>query len=80
MYSADGFTPTYESAIARDPWAIVAPYVRSKDVLSSAVLVSRQWNAMFMANLWGNPTAHARGSSLGQYRLYSAFLVCFFQS
>jgi hypothetical protein len=36
---------------------MVAPYVRSKD-LTSAALVCRQWCFIFTREIWGNPVSH----------------------
>jgi hypothetical protein len=49
--------PSYESAVDRDVWKIVAPWIRSRD-LCSVVLVCKDWNAVFAPLLWGDPSSH----------------------
>lgn len=49
--------PSYESATARDAWAIIAHYIPSSD-LCAASLVSRRWHEIFMPFLWGDPASH----------------------
>lgn len=49
--------PSYDSAVSRDPWAIVAPFILSAD-LCSAALVSRNWHSIVNPLLWGSPTSH----------------------
>lgn len=49
--------PSYESAITRDVWAIVAPWIPSRD-LCAASLVSRKWHEIFAPFLWGDPASH----------------------
>ena len=55
---ADNSTPppTYALAVSRDPWALIAPHVRSAD-LFSVTLVSRKFNEIFAPRLWGEPTS-----------------------
>ncbi|KAJ9621079.1 hypothetical protein H2204_012060 [Knufia peltigerae] len=49
--------PSYESAISREAWPIIAPYIPSSD-LCSACLVSRKWYSIFVPFLWGDPASH----------------------
>ena len=53
----DTIPPSYESAVARNPWRIVAPYIPSTD-LCSLSRVSRRLNEVFAPCLWGNPASH----------------------
>ncbi|KAL6705825.1 hypothetical protein ACN47E_006285 [Coniothyrium glycines] len=53
----DDLLPSYESAIDRDPWPLIARYLPSKD-LCSAALICRKWHAIFTPHLWGNPASH----------------------
>ncbi|KAF1833798.1 hypothetical protein BDW02DRAFT_598741 [Decorospora gaudefroyi] len=53
----DDLLPSYESAIRRDPWILVAPYLPSQD-LCSATLVCKKWHGIFTKSLWGNPASH----------------------
>lgn len=49
--------PSYESATARDAWAIIAQYIPSSD-LCAASLVCRRWHQLFLPFLWGDPASH----------------------
>ncbi|KAL4881436.1 hypothetical protein BJY04DRAFT_188898 [Aspergillus karnatakaensis] len=49
--------PSYESAITRDAWPIIAEYIPSSD-LCAVTLVCRRWHVVFMPFLWGNPASH----------------------
>ncbi|KIW10967.1 hypothetical protein PV08_10266 [Exophiala spinifera] len=49
--------PSYENAISREAWPIIAPYIPSSD-LCSACLVSRKWYSIFVPFLWGDPASH----------------------
>ena len=49
--------PSYESAINRDAWNIIAPWIPS-GTLCSAALVCRKWHRIFIPLLWGNPASH----------------------
>jgi hypothetical protein len=53
----DDLLPSYESAIKQDPWELIARYLPSKDLCSSA-LVCQKWHAIFTPELWGNPASH----------------------
>lgn len=48
--------PSYESAVSRDYWKTVAPYIPSSD-LCAACRVSRKWHETFVPYLWGNPAS-----------------------
>jgi len=49
--------PSYESAISREAWTVIAPYIPSSD-LCSACLVSQKWYSIFVPFLWGDPASH----------------------
>ena len=49
--------PSYDSAIDREVWKIVAPWIPSSD-LCSACLVSKKWHTIFIPFLWGDPASH----------------------
>lgn len=49
--------PSYESAVDREVWKIVAPRIPSSD-LCSACLVSKKWHSIFIPFLWGDPASH----------------------
>ncbi|KIY03230.1 uncharacterized protein Z520_01697 [Fonsecaea multimorphosa CBS 102226] len=49
--------PSYESAVSREAWSIIAPWISSSD-LCSACLVSRKWYSIFVPFLWGDPASH----------------------
>ncbi|CAL5867387.1 uncharacterized protein PFLUO_LOCUS1605 [Penicillium psychrofluorescens] len=53
----DVIPPSYESATARDAWAIIADYIPSSD-LCAASLVCLRWHELFMPFLWGDPASH----------------------
>jgi hypothetical protein len=49
--------PSYQSAINREAWIVIAPYIPSKD-LCSACLVCQKWHNIFIPFLWGDPASH----------------------
>lgn len=49
--------PSYQSAIDREAWTVIAPYIPSKD-LCSACLVCQKWHNLFIPSLWGDPASH----------------------
>jgi hypothetical protein len=49
--------PSYESAVSREAWAVIAPWISSSD-LCSACLVSQKWYSIFVPFLWGDPASH----------------------
>lgn len=49
--------PSYESAVSREAWTIIAPWIPSGD-LCSACLVSQKWYSIFVPFLWGDPASH----------------------
>ncbi|KAJ9603681.1 hypothetical protein H2200_011867 [Cladophialophora chaetospira] len=49
--------PSYESAVSREAWSIIAPWISSRD-LCSACLVSQKWYYIFVPFLWGDPASH----------------------
>ncbi|KAF2814902.1 leucine rich repeat protein [Mytilinidion resinicola] len=53
----DDAPPSYETAITKDHWKIIARYIRSRD-LCSAALVCERWHEIFAPHLWGNPASH----------------------
>lgn len=59
--------PPYESALYRQLWTIVAPYVQPQD-LYSACLVSRQFHKIFAPLLWKDPGSRFGNDSDSVYR------------
>ncbi|KAJ4362181.1 hypothetical protein N0V95_001529 [Ascochyta clinopodiicola] len=53
----DDLLPSYESAIHQNPWTLIAPYLPSDDICSSA-LVCKKWHEIFTPHLWGSPASH----------------------
>ena len=53
----ENIPPSYESAIARNPWGIIAPYIPSAD-LCALNRVNRELHQVFAPCLWGNPASH----------------------
>ena len=53
----ENIPPSYESAIARKPWQIVAPYIPSTE-LCALNRVNRGLHEVFAPCLWGNPASH----------------------
>jgi hypothetical protein len=53
----DDVPPSYETAMTRDYWSIVANYIPSHD-LCTAALVCRRWHEIFASQLWGDPASH----------------------
>ncbi|EXJ60165.1 hypothetical protein A1O7_04317 [Cladophialophora yegresii CBS 114405] len=49
--------PSYESAVSREAWTIIAPWISSRD-LCAACLVCQKWYAIFVPFLWGDPASH----------------------
>ena len=49
--------PSYESAVSREAWAVIAPWIPSGD-LCSACLVSQKWYSIFVPLVWGDPASH----------------------
>ena len=49
--------PSYDEAVTRDHWSIVARYIHGPD-LCEALLVSKRWHQIFAPHLWGNPASH----------------------
>lgn len=60
--------PSYEQAVDISHWDLVAGYLARTD-LSSAILVSQEWNRIFSRALWGNPAALFPE---GDYAVYTA--------
>ncbi|KAL9582931.1 MAG: hypothetical protein Q9203_005285 [Teloschistes exilis] len=54
----DDIPPSYEAAIRRDHWSIIAEYVRSSDDLCAASRVCKRWHQIYAPLLWGNPASH----------------------
>lgn len=54
----DDVPPSYESAIQRDYWSIIAKYVHSSADLCAASRVCRRWHQIYTPLLWGNPASH----------------------
>lgn len=53
----DVVPPSYETATARDAWAVIAQYIPPAD-LCAASLVCHRWHKLLMPFLWGNPASH----------------------
>lgn len=53
----DMIPPSYETAIARSPWGIIATYIPSGD-LCALSRVNHELNETFAPCLWGNPASH----------------------
>ncbi|KAF3000768.1 hypothetical protein E8E13_004906 [Curvularia kusanoi] len=53
----DDLLPSYESAIQKDPWILIAPYLTS-DAICTAALVCKKWHKIFTPHLWGSPASH----------------------
>ncbi|KAF2756281.1 hypothetical protein EJ05DRAFT_512806 [Pseudovirgaria hyperparasitica] len=49
--------PSYDHAVSRDHWNLVARYIRSRD-LCAAVLVCKEWYRILQPHLWGSPASH----------------------
>lgn len=49
--------PSYQSAVDREAWNVIAPWIPSGD-LCSACLVCRKWHSIFVPFLWGDPARH----------------------
>lgn len=67
----DAAPPTYEHAVVRDYWSLVAPHLGLQDLLN-ATLVCQAWNKIFSRALWGSPLRHFKAEDFvhqGQ-RLY----------
>ena len=53
----DNIPPSYEIAVARNPWRIIAQYIPSTD-LCALNRVNKNLNDVFAPYLWGNPASH----------------------
>lgn len=53
----ENIPPSYETATARNPWQLVAPYIPSTD-LCALNRVNRKLHKVFAPYLWGNPASH----------------------
>ena len=53
----ENIPPSYEVAVARDPWTLIAPYIPSAD-LCALNRVNRAFHHVFAPCLWGNPASH----------------------
>ena len=53
----ENIPPSYELAVARNPWTIIAPFVPSAE-LCALNRVSRELHYVFAPYLWGNPASH----------------------
>jgi len=53
----ENIPPSYEVAIARNPWRIIAPYIPSAE-LCALNRVNRRLHQVFAPCLWGNPASH----------------------
>ena len=61
--------PSYETAVNRDAWNIIAPWIPSSN-LCAASLVSRKWHAIFAPFLWGDPASHFGSQNDAVYGRY----------
>lgn len=50
--------PSYEAAVQRDYWIIIAEYLHSSDDLCAASRVCKRWHQIYSPLLWGNPASH----------------------
>ena len=53
----DNIPPSYEVAVARNPWALIAPYIPSAE-LCALNRVNHGLHHVFAPCLWGNPASH----------------------
>lgn len=53
----ENIPPSYEFATARNPWALIAPYVPSAE-LCALNRVNHELHHVFAPCLWGNPASH----------------------
>ncbi len=49
--------PSYDAAIARNPWSLIAPFIPSTE-LCALNRVCRELQNVFAPYLWGNPASH----------------------
>ena len=49
--------PSYDAAMARNPWSLIAPYIPSAE-LCALNRVNRELHDVFAPCLWGNPASH----------------------
>ena len=73
--TALGALPSYQAAISRDPWPLIAPYVHDQDLFALS-LVSRKIGEAATSQLWCQPaskfTLYDRSTIAG----FSLFLEC----
>lgn len=53
----ENIPPSYDTAIARNPWSLIAPFVPSTE-LCALNRVSSEMQNVFAPYLWGNPASH----------------------
>ena len=53
----ENIPPSYEVAVARNPWSIIAPYIPSAE-LCALNRVNQELHHVFAPYLWGNPASH----------------------
>ena len=53
----ENIPPSYEIAVARNPWGLVASHIPSAD-LCALNRVNRELHHVFAPCLWGNPASH----------------------
>lgn len=53
----ENIPPSYEVAVARNPWGLIAPYIPSAD-LCALNRVNNELHQVFAPCLWGNPASH----------------------
>lgn len=53
----ENIPPSYEIAVARNPWGLIAPYIPSPE-LCALNRVNHELHHVFAPCLWGNPASH----------------------
>ena len=53
----ENIPPSYEIAVARNPWGLIAPYIPSAE-LCALNRVNHELHQVFAPCLWGNPASH----------------------
>ena len=56
----ENIPPSYEAAVAREPWQLIANYVPSSS-LCALSRVNKYLHRTLSPFLWGNPAAHFAG-------------------
>lgn len=53
----ENIPPSYETAVARNPWGLIARYIPSAE-LCALNRVNHELHQVFAPCLWGNPASH----------------------